>query len=88
MPTANDIFIIGLPVVLVVFMLWLQWSQKNKQKKLIESMRPNDKVVTNGGLIGKIEQVKRDVVVLKVDDKTRVEVLKSSISQYFEEAVK
>lgn len=85
---SNDIMILGLPVVLIVAMLWMQRSQKNKQKKLWENIRPNDKVVTNGGLIGKIEQVKKDIVVLRIDDKTKAEVLKTSIAQYFEEAVK
>jgi preprotein translocase subunit YajC len=80
--------ILGIPFLLVVALFWMQWSQKNKQKKLLENMRPNDKVVTAGGLIGKIDQIKKDIVVLKLDDKTKAEVLKSSISQYYEDAVK
>jgi preprotein translocase YajC subunit len=43
-------------------------------------LKPGDAVITAGGLCGTITHVKKDRFQVKVDDNTRVDVLKGSIT--------
>ena len=86
--TTDQIIFLGLPLVVIVFFFWMQRSKTNRHKKMLENLKPNDKVVTMGGLVGRIEQVKKDLVVLRIDEKTKVEVVKDGIYQMYSDAVK
>lgn len=66
-----------------VFYLVLIRPQQKRQKQhreLVTGLKPNDQVVTAGGIMGTITRVKDNSVWLKVADKVEIEVLKSSIS--------
>lgn len=77
-----------LPLAAVmIFMLVMSSMTGRKEKKrradLLSSLRRSDKVVTIGGLIGTIVEVRDDEVVLKVDEATgaKVRFTRSSIQQ-------
>ena len=66
------------------FLILLPESRKNKQRQLLlAGMKKGDEVLTNGGIIGVIQNVKDDRVVLKVDEArgVTIEFAKSSIGQ-------
>ena len=69
----------------VIFYLLLIRPQQKKQKQheaTLQNLKKGDKVVTSGGIIGVIVGVKENQVVLKVGDgETKIEFLKSAISQ-------
>lgn len=70
-------------LIIVVFYLLVFRPQSKKQKemqKMIENIKKNDKVTTIGGIKGTIVNIKDDTVVLKVDDSTKLEFLKSAVS--------
>jgi len=74
-----------LPFVLLMVGFWflLIQPQRKKQKehqKMLTELKPGDKVVTAGGLCGVITHVKKDRFQVKVDDNTRVDVVKGSIT--------
>jgi preprotein translocase subunit YajC len=74
-----------LPVVLIfiVFYFLLIKPQKKAQdehKKMIESLKKNDEVITNGGIHGTIANVKDTTVTLKVDDNVKIEVQRNAIT--------
>jgi preprotein translocase subunit YajC len=69
--------------LLIVFYLLLIRPQKKKQeahRKMIESLKKNDEVVTIGGIHGTIVNVKDKTFVLRVDDNVKIEVDKPSVS--------
>jgi preprotein translocase subunit YajC len=77
-----------LPFILIFVVMWFFMirPQSKKQKELqqmLESVKPGDWVLTNGGIIGKITSIKPDknVVVVEIDDNNhiRVEFQKSAI---------
>ena len=80
-----------LPLLLMfaVFYFLLIRPQQKKEKErqnLIRDLKKGDRIVTTGGLIGIVAGVKDSIVVLKVGDKeTKLEVLKSSVSQIMSE---
>jgi preprotein translocase subunit YajC len=78
----------GFMILLLVFLVLMfgmtafsQRKEKKKRAKMLESLSKNDRVVTIGGIIGTIVEVKDNEVVLKVDESsnTRMRFSRSSI---------
>src|SRR4051812_20999828 len=56
-------------------------ARERERLNLLNNMKKNDKVITTAGIIGTIVSVsdKEDEIVVKVDDNTRLRMLKGSI---------
>lgn len=89
-PTGGFMDTIGgfLPFILIFVVLYfLLFRGKNKEeklrKKMLESMKKGDEVMTIGGLIGKVVEVREDRVIVKVDEANNVKetYLKSAIQK-------
>jgi preprotein translocase subunit YajC len=80
---SNPIVPILVVMVLFFFLIILpaQRRQRKEQENLMSSLKKNDEVVTAGGIIGVIANLKEgeDEVTLKIDDNARIRVLRSSI---------
>ena len=76
-----------LPLILmfVIFYFLLIRPQQKKQKELAEmvkSLKKGDRVVAAGGIIGTVQTLQDDYVVLQVGDKdTKIEVLRNSVME-------
>lgn len=73
-----------LPLVLivVVFYFFMIRPQMKKQKELAtfrNSLEKGDKVVTTGGIYGKIVEMKDNTVLLQVDENVKIRVDKAAI---------
>ena len=65
--------------------------QRKKQKahdKMIRSLGTGDEIITNGGIIGIITNVKSDRFVLKIADNTKIELSKSFVQSKTEKTDK
>ena len=77
-----------LPLILIVivfyfFMIRPQLKKQKDQKKFREALAKGDKVVTIGGLHGKIAEVKDNVVIVEVANNVQLKIEKSAISSDF-----
>jgi len=79
----------SLPIFLLMFviiyflMIRPQSIQQRNHQSMLENLKKGDKVLTRGGIIGKIVdfQGKNDnIVILTIDDSTKIKILKSYIS--------
>ena len=82
-----------LPFVLMfaIFYLFLIRPQQKKAKarnQMLSSLAKNDKVVTVGGLHGTIDSISDEVVVLKVNDASKLTFDRSAINNVKEKATK
>ena len=77
-----------LPWLLIfgIFYFLVIRPQQRKQKmaamerdSLLNSLKPGDKVVTSGGILGTIVAVREDKVQLRIAQSVSIEILKSSI---------
>lgn len=73
-----------LPLILifVVFYFFMIRPQSKKQKavqKAREALKNGDTVVTSGGIVGKIKDVKEDNFIVEIADNVRVKVEKNSV---------
>lgn len=65
----------------IFYFLFIRPSQvqQKKHKEMLESLQKGNKVITQGGIHGKITQIKDTTVKLKVDDKTEIELEKGMV---------
>lgn len=73
-----------LMIVLIFVIFWLffirpQNKRAKEQQKFRESLQKGDKVVTIGGIHGKVEEVRENTVLVNVDHNTKIEFEKSAI---------
>ena len=76
-------FMFFLIIMLVVYWVFLIRPQSKKRKELaqkLSNLKKGDRVVTIGGVHGKIVSVKDKVVVLRVDDRAEITFDKNAIS--------
>ena len=75
----------GLIIVIFYFLVLRPQNKRQKEAKaMLESLRKGDRVATIGGMRGLVVSVKDQVVVLKVDDTTKIEFNKSAIASILE----
>lgn len=81
-------------VVAAVFFLFLPMRRQHKQhQQMLAGLKRNDRVVTSGGIVGVVVDIRDrkegenrdDELVLRVDEQsnTRIRVLKSSVVRVF-----
>lgn len=75
----NIIFIVALVAIFYFFMIRPQSKRQKEIKKFRDSLKQGDKVITAGGIHGKIKNVKENTVTLEVADGMNITVEKSSI---------
>ncbi len=73
-----------LPLILVVgvfyfFMIRPQMKRQKEMRTFRESLAKGDKVVTTGGIYGKVTDIKDNVVILQVDKEVSLKVDKSAV---------
>ena len=79
-PLANLVLMV---VIFSIFYLVLIMPMRTKQRKLddlIKGLKAGDKVVVSPGILGTIVSVEEDSFQVRVDDKTKLRVLKNAIA--------
>lgn len=77
------LMIVGLIAVFYFFMIRPQTKKQKEMKRFRDSLKNGDKVVTAGGIYGKIRDINdtTGVVTLEVADNVRIRIDKNSIYQ-------
>jgi preprotein translocase subunit YajC len=71
-------------IILIFVIFWLffirpQNKRAKEQQKFRENLKKGDKIVTIGGIHGKVVEVKENTVIVSVDPNTSIEFEKSAI---------
>ncbi|MDR0828836.1 MAG: preprotein translocase subunit YajC [Prevotellaceae bacterium] len=78
----NMSFFIMMALLIVVFYFFMIRPQSKKQKELRkfqDSLVPGKSVVTQGGIYGKIKEVKDNAVIVEIADNVRIKVAKNMV---------
>ena len=67
-------------VIFYFFLIRPQMKQSKEHKALISGLTKGDEVVTNGGVLGKINQVGDNFIVLEIARETEIKVQKQAVS--------
>jgi preprotein translocase subunit YajC len=77
----SSFIMMGLIFAIFYFVLILPMRRKQKKlEQLVKEMKTGDHVVLNAGIFGTIVGVESDAFLVRVDDKTRIKVLKSAVA--------
>ncbi len=73
-----------LPLVLIVvvfyfFMIRPQMKRQKELKKFRDELKQGDKVVTTGGIYGKIIELQETTIIMEVEGKSRLKVDKVAV---------
>ncbi len=73
-----------LPLLLIIvvfyfFMIRPQMKRQKEVRKFRESLAKNDKVVTTGGIYGRIVEVKESTIILEIAKDVQIKVDKNGI---------
>lgn len=73
--------ILGMFVLMMIFTTGSQRKQRKRRAALLASIKKGDKVVTRGGIIGSVVELRDNEVMLKIDENanTRVKFDRSAI---------
>jgi len=76
----NSLFFFGLiAVIFYFFMIRPQMKKQKDLRKYREAVKKGDKIVTAGGIYGKILEVKDTSVIIEVEGQSKLRVDKNSI---------
>jgi preprotein translocase subunit YajC len=85
----NNIFmLITFAALFILFYFMMIRPQNKKQKeaqKMIAALKKGDKVQTIGGLRGVVHSLKDDTILLRVDEDTKLEFVRSAIASVLEQ---
>jgi preprotein translocase subunit YajC len=73
-----------LPLLLIVvvfyfFMIRPQMKKQKEMKNFRQSLKVGDKVITSGGIYGKIAEMRETTIIMEIEDKVRMKVDIASI---------
>lgn len=74
------IYLVVLVVIMYFLMIRPQQKQNKTRQQMLNSMKKNDKVITAGGVHGRITSMKEDTINLEVAKNVVITVSKGSIS--------
>ena len=74
-----------LPMLAMLAIFYFIWflPMRNKQKKqeeLLKSMKAGDRIIVNPGILATVVAVEGDVLVVRVDEKTKIKILRSAVA--------
>lgn len=75
-------FLVMMLLIFVVFYFFMIRPQSKRQKELKkqrEAMKAGDKVVTSGGIYGKVRDIKDNTVIVEIAENVRIKVDKNSV---------
>lgn len=82
---SSPVMMIGWLVIMVglfYFMMIRPQQRKEKERRaLLASVKSGDRVVFGGGLIGTVANIKDPVLVIKVGDNMKMDVLRSAVTR-------
>ena len=74
------VFLVLLAGIFYLFIIRPQSKRQKEQRDLNASLKPGDRIITIGGIYGRIESIREDSVILKVESGATIRVVRSSIA--------
>ncbi len=78
---SSMIMIVALIAIFYFFMIAPQQKKQKKINAFRNSLKSGDKVMTAGGIYGRIRDIKDNAVILEIADGVRIKIDKNSIYQ-------
>lgn len=81
-PLVSNLIWLAVFIALMYFLVIRpQQREQRERAEMIRSLKPGDKIVTNGGLIGVITKVEDLSVKVRIAERVEAEVLKTGVAR-------
>jgi len=81
MESFGPVFLIGMFAVMYFLLIRPQQKRAKDHKNLLKALKKGDEVVTNGGVVGKVNSVDESFAALEIAEGVVVKVQKQGINQ-------
>jgi preprotein translocase subunit YajC len=78
-PWAFPVMMLAMIAIFYFFMIRPQVKRQKEMAKFRTSLNKGDKVITTGGIYGRISEISEQTVLLEVDSNVRIKVDKSAL---------
>jgi preprotein translocase subunit YajC len=78
-PVPSFVFLLLIIVVFYFFMIRPQMKRQKDLKTYREGLNKGDKIVTTGGIYGKVTDIKDQTVTVEISDNVRIKIDKNAI---------
>lgn len=75
------LYMVALVAIFYFLIIRPQQKRQKQQQNTVNSLEPNVKVTTYGGILGTVVKVKDETIIMKVAENVKIEVLKSAIAR-------
>jgi len=75
-------------VVFYFFMIRPQMKRQKELRKYRESLKKGDKIITTGGIYGKVVEVKDAQVIMEISEGVKIKIDKSAVIMDMSDAVR
>lgn len=79
-PLSMLVPILGMLAIFYLLLIRPQQKRQKETQKMIEALKKGDRIVTSSGLYGTVVGLKDNIVVLKIAENVKVEMLKSAVT--------
>ncbi len=84
-PVYMMVWIAFMVAIFYFVMIRPQRRREKKRRDLIASVKTGDRVLLTSGILGEVCNVKERTLIVRIAEKTRVETLRSAVSQVMED---
>ncbi len=78
-PVPSFVFLLLIIVVFYFFMIRPQMKKQKDLKSYRDSLNKGDKIVTTGGIYGKVMDIKDQTVTMEISDNVRIKIDKNAV---------
>tara|TARA_B100000287_G_C20226031_1_gene620100 strand:- start:34 stop:330 length:297 start_codon:yes stop_codon:yes gene_type:complete len=81
------IFFLLLFIIFYFFMIRPQVKKQKNENTYRDSLKKGDKIITSGGIYGKIQEIKKDSFIVSIDNNVKIQIKKSSVSMEMSKSI-
>lgn len=75
-------------VVFYFFMIRPQMKRQKELRKYREALKKGDKIITTGGIYGKVSEVKDDHIIMEIAENVKIKIDKTAVIMDMSDAVR
>lgn len=75
-------------VVFYFFMIRPQMKRQKELRKYRDALKKGDKIITTGGIYGKVSEIKEDKVIMEISENVKITIDKSAVIMDMSDAVR
>lgn len=88
-PSGPNLLTALFPFILVLVIFWLiivlpQQRRQKRHMRMVESLKPGDRIITSGGIFGTVMGVYPDRIELKIAANVKIDITKNAVAVILE----